>query len=49
MKHEYVYTNRGFIDRVDCTCGWDGHEYWDGFEWAYEAWLKHKKESEEPE
>lgn len=35
----------GLIDEYHCSCGWKSGPYYDGAEFAYNAWKKHARQS----
>lgn len=41
--HKPTPKSHRFSDWVECACGWESQEYWDGEEYAFSEWQKHIK------
>jgi hypothetical protein len=48
IKHvptKYV-ESAGLIDMYKCSCGWQSNPYYDGAEYAYAEWQRHKENAD---
>lgn len=44
LGHIPTYKSEGGMDdNYICSCGWEGHGFWDGEGFAWDEWLAHAK------